>query len=330
MTPPACTARPPADGDNDSLRVESAWLTETVLLLARGIAADNALDRLPILADAVEEAGCDNFALLNHLRADVPHRVECWALRRLLRTTLVLPGGVQMSFAWCPPGTFLMGSPETEAHHQDEELQHEVRLTRGFHAGVHPVTQAEWKAVMGTDRCRFKGANLPVENVSWENAQVFCAKVRALTGKPVRLPTEAEWEYAARGGTATPFYWGCELNGTQANCRGDYPYGTETRGPRLNATSPVGSYAAEFPHPWGLADMIGNVYEWCADWYDPEFYGRSPMVDPECHSGRHINRVLRGGCWNTDAENCRAASGYAADPGAIGDSLGIRVVFCLK
>lgn len=328
LTPLACSHLPPA-GTTDPQRVEEGWLTETVLTLARGIAAEVAFDRLPILADALEDAGCDHLPLLNHLRYDEPHRVHCWALRRLLRTTLVLPGGVAMAFAWCPPGSFLMGSPETEAHRQDEEIQHEVRLTRGFYAVVHPVTQAEWKAVMDTDRCRFKGAKLPVENVSWEDAQAFCRKVRELTGKAVRLPTEAEWEYAARGGTTTPFYWGGELNGTQANCIGTYPYGTEATGPDLEATSPVGSYAAEFPHPWGLADVIGNVWEWCADWYDPEFYSRSPKVDPECHSGRHINRVLRGGSLNADAENCRAASGYGADPGAIGDSLGFRVVFSL-
>ncbi len=327
MTPLACSHLPPADAP-DSLRVEEGWLTETVLLLARGIAADNALDRLPILADAVEEAGCDNVALLNHLRADEPHRVECWALRRLLRTMLVLPGGVEMAFAWCPPGSFLMGSPESESERSHGELQHAVRLTRGFYAGVHPVTQAEWAAVMGTDPSRFKGANLPVESVSWEDAQTFCQKVRELTGKAVRLPTEAEWEYACRGGTTTPFYWGSELNGTQANCIGNDPYGTDTSGPYLESTSPVGSYADGFPHPWGLTDVIGNVWEWCADWYTAAYYANSPMVDPECGTGAQKYRVLRGGSWIYGG-SCRSAKRNLDDPASRDSFIGFRVVFFL-
>lgn len=322
-----CSHLPPTDA-RDPLRVEEAWLTETVLLLARGVAADVAFDRLPIVADALEEAGCDNVALLHHLRSGEPHRVECWALRRLLRTTLTLPGGVEMAFAWCPPGVFLMGSPESEAGRLDDEQQHEVRLTKGFYAGVHPVTQEQWRAVMGSDPSHFQGDTLPVERVSWEGAQAFCAKVRELTGKLVRLPTEAEWEYAARGGTATPFYWGSALNGMQANCNGNRPYGTETTGPYLEATSAVGKYAAEYPHPWGLTDVIGNVLEWCADWYDEGFYARSPAEDPECRDGEQACRILRGGSWSYPAWNCRAAARHGILPANCGYKLGFRVVFC--
>jgi formylglycine-generating enzyme required for sulfatase activity len=277
----------------------------------------------------VEEAGCDNFALLHHLRYGDPHRVECWALRRLLRTTLALPGGVEMAFAWCPPGVFLMGSPESEAERDDDEQQHEVRITKGFYAGVHPVTQAEWSAVMNSDPSHFKGATLPVESVSWEDAQAFCATVRELTGKPVRLPTEAEWEYACRGGTATPFFWGSELNGTQANCDGNSPYGTEATGPYLEATSPVGKYAGAFPHPWGLTDVHGNVWEWCANWYDAGFYARSPTDDPEGRDGEQKYRVLRGGSWNYFARLCRAALRCGDVPANRDGTYGFRVVFCL-
>ncbi len=320
-----CSHLPPAD----SPAVDPAWLSETVLLLARGIAAENAFDRLPILADALEEAGCDHFGLLNHLRSNEPHRVECWALRRVLRTTLLLPGGVEMAFAYCPPGSFLMGSPEAEAERSDDELQHEVRLTKGFFCGVHPLTQAEWRAVMGTEPSHFKGDTLPVESVSWDDAQAFCAKVLELTVKAVRLPTEAEWEYACRGGTATPFFWGNELNGTQANCNGNDPYGTETTGPNLAGTSPVGKYAGDFPHPWGLADVHGNVWEWCADWYDEEFYARSPAADPECWDGEQKYCILRGGSWDDNAWNCRAADHFWTEPANRYYSCGFRVVCCL-
>jgi formylglycine-generating enzyme required for sulfatase activity len=313
----------------DAAAFDPAWLTETVLSLARGIAADVALDRLPILADALEEAGCDNFALLNHFRSPEPHRVECWALRRVLRTTLMLPGGVEMAFAYCPSGSFLMGSPESEAERWDDELQHEVRLTKGFSCGVFPVTQAQWRAVMGTDPSHFKGDDLPVEQVSWDDAQAFCAKVRELTGTAVRLPTEAEWEYACRGGTTTPFYWGAELNGTQANCDGNVSYGTATAGPYRERTSSVGSYAEGFPHPWGLADVHGNVWEWCEDWYDTASYARSPAVDPLCCDGEQKYRVLRGGSWRSLPDDCRAAYRDRNKPGTRLNYHGFRVVFCL-
>ena len=322
-----CSHLPPFDIPNP-LWLDEKWLTETVLALSRGIATENALDRLPILADALEEAGCDNAALLHHLRYCEQHRVKCWALRRVLRTTLVLPGRVEMSFAYCPKGSFLMGSPESEAKLSNDEQQHEVRLTRGFNAGVHPVTQAEWKAVMNTDPSRFKGDNLPVMNVSWEDAQAFCAKLRELTGKQVRLPTEAEWEYACRGGTTTPFYWGSELNGTQANCNGYVPYGTETTGPYRRTISPVGSYANNYPHPWGLMDVHGNVWEWCSDWYDAGFYARSPKDDPECRDGEKRCRVERGGSWFFETFCCRAASRSKESAEHSSELCGFRVVFC--
>jgi sulfatase modifying factor 1 len=326
--PTTCSHLPPANAP-EPLLVDEAWLTETVLALSRGIATENAFDRLPILADALEEAGCDNAAMLHHLRYCEHHRVECWALRRVLRTTLVLPGGIEMSFAYCPPGSFLMGSPETEADRLDNELQHEVRLTKGFYAGVHPVTQAEWVAVMGTEPSEFKGDDLPVDNVSWDDAQSFCEKVRELTGRQVRLPTEAEWEYASRGGTTTPFYWGSELNGTQANCNGNYPNGTETTGPDLQSTSPVGTYAVEFPHPWGLTDMHGNVWEWCADWFDAVYYARSPKDNPLCQDGEQKYRILRGGSFFDNARGCRAADRIRYEPENRSGGHGFRVVFSL-
>ena len=112
-----------------------------------------------------------------------------------------------MTFAWCPPGTFLMGSPPSEESRFDDETQHRVTLTRGFHLGIHPVTQAQWQAVMGDNPSHFKGHDRPVEQVSWDDCQAFCTKLGQLAGKRFRLPTEAEWEYACREGTTTPFYF---------------------------------------------------------------------------------------------------------------------------
>ncbi len=221
------------------------------------------------------------------------------------RHEIPLPGGAKMAFAWCPPGTFLMGSPSSEKERGDNETQHAVTLTKGFWMGIHPVTQAQWRAVMGTDPSHFKGDTLPVERVSWDDTQAFCRDLKQQAGVELRMPTEAEWEYAARGGTMTPFYFGSVLDGAQANCNGINPYGVGTHGPSLETTTPVGNYAAKYPSPWGLTDMLGNVWEWCADWYGA-YTGRE-IEDPTGSKVGGSSRVRRGGGWNSEARYCRAA-----------------------
>jgi len=244
------------------------------------------------------------------------------------RCELVLPGGTKMAFAWCPPGTFVMGSSVSEMGRSKDEHPHDVRLTRGFYCGVYPVSQTEWKTVMNGAPSSIKGANLPVETVTWNEAVAFCQNVQEQTGVSTRLPTEAEWEYACRGGTTSPFCWGNELNGTQANCDGKYPYGTETKGPSLPTPSPVGSYAGAFPHPWGLADTHGNVQEWCGDWYDPDYYQRSPKNDPLCLDSGQEGHVLRGGYWLYIAQDCRSATrNKLPSNAALHAGSGFRVVF---
>jgi len=193
-----------------------------------------------------------------------------------------------------------------------------VTLTKGFWTGVHPVTQAQWRAVMGTEPSYFKGDTLPVECVSWDDAVAFCGTLKPKTGLEVRLPTEAEWEYAARGGTTTPFYWGSELNGTQANCDGNDPYGTTTKGPSLETTTAVGTYAGKYPHPWGLTDVMGNVWEWCSGWYDPE-----------CRDGEQTKRIQRGGNWSRYPRSCRAAYRDVIAPGTRSSYFGFRVCVAL-
>jgi len=244
------------------------------------------------------------------------------------RFDLELPGGVKMAFAWCPSGCFTMGSPEQEQHRDPESEQCRIIcFARGFFCGIHPVTQAELEAIMQDNPSRFEGERLPVDSVSWIDAEAFWQKSRELTGKPVRLPTEAEWEYACRGGTTTPFYWGSELNGTQANCNGSDPYGTPTSGPYLGRTTPVGSYATKFPHPWGLTDLHGNVTEWCADWYTPRILDVEGIYDPVYQVGERKARVTRGGSWGMEPDLCRAAFRNAASPDVCTADEGFRVVF---
>ena len=210
-----------------------------------------------------------------------------------------------MEFASIPAGKFLMGSPKTEKERDPDETQHEVTLTQGFRMGVHEVTQAQYEQVMGKNPSFSKGATLPVEQVSYDDALAFCKKLSDLpaekaAGRKYRLPTEAEWEYCCRAGTSTPFHFGNELNGTQANCDGTTPYGTTKKGPFLRKTTPVGSYP---PNAWGLYDMHGNVWEWCQDWYGD--YPKQSVTDsrgPEVGS----LRVLRGGSWFNEAAICRS------------------------
>ena len=184
---------------------------------------------------------------------------------------------IGMKFVWIPPGNFMMGSPKEEKERQDNETQHKVTLTKGFYMGVYTVTQEQWQEVMGNNPSHFKGEkNLPVEKVSWDDCQEFIKKLREKDKKPYRLPTEAEWEYACRAGTTTPFHFGETISTDQANYNGNFIYGNGKKGVYREKTTPVGSFPA---NAWGLHDMHGNVWQWCQDWYGD--YPQKDVVDPQ-------------------------------------------------
>ena len=231
--------------------------------------------------------------------------------------------GVEYAFRWCPPGTFMMGSPESESRRYDDETQHQVMLTRGFWMLETEVTQGMWESVMGNNPSYFKGIKLPVETVSWNDCQEFIATLNTLkiapSGYRFSLPTEAQWEYACRAGTTTVFHFGSVLNGDQANCDGNYPYGTKTKGKFLQKTSDVGSYPA---NDWGLYDMHGNVWEWCSDWYDG--YPSGDVTDPVGPSTGSL-RVVRGGCWCDLAWHCRSADRNRDVPSYRSFNIGLRL-----
>jgi formylglycine-generating enzyme required for sulfatase activity len=226
---------------------------------------------------------------------------------------------LDMKLALIPAGKFLMGSPAGEAERDPEERQHEVVIARPFYLGVYEVTQAQYQKLMGKNPSHFaaSGPDHPVETVRWREAVDFCSRLskreaETKAGRVYRLPTEAEWEYACRAGTTTPFHTGKNLSSMQANFNGAYPYGDSDKGPNLKKTAKVGSYP---PNAWGLYDMHGNVSEWCADWYDPDYYQNSPREGPKgpqkgvLPTGFETDyfRVVRGGCWLDEARGCRAA-----------------------
>ncbi len=237
--------------------------------------------------------------------------------------------GVSHLFRWCEPGTFLMGSPETEPEREPwgegNETQHPVTLSRGFWIAETPVTQALWEIFMGDNPSRFQGAEHPVEQVSWDDAQHFISKLNGM--KPelqLCLPTEAQWEYACRAGTSTPFYFGDNISTDQVNYDGNYPYHNGKKGEDRSQTIEVKALP---PNRWGLYQMHGNVWEWCQDWYATE-YPSEPVTDPQ-GAASSLFRVLRGGSWFNNGRYCRSAFRYAFVPADRLSDYGFRLALGL-
>lgn len=229
--------------------------------------------------------------------------------------------GVRQGFRWMPPGTFLMGSPETEIDRYKDETQHTVTLTQGFWLADTACTQALWQAVMGENPSHFKDdPHNPVENVSWEDTQPFFAHLNQLCPDlAARLPTEAEWEYACRAGTTTPFSFGDNIRPEQVNYNGNYPYADGKEGEYRVKTVPVKSLPA---NPWGLYEMHGNVWEWCQDWFDEYL---TDQVENSTGANQGGNRVLRGGSWDSLGVSTRSAFRYKFVSAGHSNTLGFRL-----
>jgi formylglycine-generating enzyme required for sulfatase activity len=186
---------------------------------------------------------------------------------------------IGMKFVWIPPGSFLLGSPRDEVGRCANETQHKVTFTKGFYMAAHLVTQEQWRAVMGNNPSYHRGkGKLPVENVSWYDCQEFLHKMRKKDGQPYRLPSEAEWEYACRAGTTTRFHFGETVSTDQANFDGTIEaFDEPKKGVFRGQTTPVGSFP---PNAWGLFDMHGNLWQWCADLYVGD-YSPKPVIAPD-------------------------------------------------
>ena len=227
-----------------------------------------------------------------------------------------LGDGVVLEIVYIPGGTFQMGSTERTA----EQPVHQVTV-KPFFMGKYPITQEQWQAVMGNNPSYFKGAKRPVEQVSWQDAFEFCAKLSQKTGKNYRLPSEAEWEYACRAGTTTPFHFGETITPDLVNYDGNNPYASAPKGVYRQETTPVGKFP---PNAFGLYDMHGNVLEWCQDvWHDN--YNGAPADGSAWENNGSDYRVQCGGSWDYSAVYCRCAYRYRLTLGVRYRDRGFRV-----
>ena len=231
------------------------------------------------------------------------------------------PKELGMEFVKIPAGSFLMGSPENEPQRESGEVQHKVTLSKDFYMSKYPITFTQYdKFCEATGRPKpsdysWGRNNRPVIDVSWEDAMAFCAWIGC------RLPTEAEWEYACKAGTTTPFNTGKNLTTDDANYDGGYPYNDYEQGTYRQRTMPVGTVGK--PNAWGLYDMHGNVQEWCYDWYDE--YSKTEQIDPKGpENGTY--RILRGGSWTSRAKQCRSAYRGGCEYNSRLDDAGFRIV----
>ncbi|WP_417033551.1 formylglycine-generating enzyme family protein [Dolichospermum planctonicum] len=233
-----------------------------------------------------------------------------------------LGNNITLDMVQIPGGSFMMGSPTSEkGRRESESPQHQVNVP-GFSMGKFVVTQEQYQQIMGNNPSSFSGAKRPVEQVSWNDAVEFCQKLSEKTGREYRLPSEAEWEYACRGGTTTPFHFGETITTDLANYNGTYTYASEPKGKNLGQTTDVGSFP---PNAFGLYDMHGNVWEWCQDdWHDD--YIDAPKDGSVWTSRSGDGKMLRGGSWFNAPEGCRSAYRYYDDAGFDSLSNGFRVV----
>ena len=243
-----------------------------------------------------------------------------------------LDEAINLEMVTIPAGTFMMGSSESESQrNSDEGPQYEVSLA-AFSLAKYPVTQAQWRFVAGLDQINrelnadpshFKGDERPVETVSWHEAVEFCDRLSHHTGNEYNLPTEAQWEYACRAGTTTPFHFGDTILPKIANYSCTESYGNAPRGKHRQQTTPVDEF--DVANAFGLCDMHGNVWEWCAD-HRHDTYENAPTDGSTWLSDdEDAIRVTRGGSWSDNPAYCRSATRHDCRPGGRHNYIGFRV-----
>jgi uncharacterized protein (TIGR02996 family) len=285
-----------------------------------------------VFADWLEERGDPRAELIRLLeelaRPKCTYRNRKEARLRELMNAVVQPiapiftNKLGMEFVAIPPGTFRMGSPEDEHGRHRDETPHIVTITRGFFLGRFPVTQEQWQRIRRANPSYWKGKTLPVDNVNRVRALEWIESLRRRDRLAYRLPTEAEWEYACRAGTSTPYFFGRGLSMQQANISGAKSRRSARRGKSRKKSTSVGSFP---PNAFGLFDMHGNVWEWCQDSYGE--FAPEPKIDPLFQNDSE-QFVLRGGSWWNEAERARSAARHSLSATATGSAVGLRL--CLS
>ena len=336
--------------DQRTLDAQKADLAKAVTQYQQNMAATEKAKQAAAAkekADAAAKVETERLAALEKKREDEARQKEIARLQglkdeaeRLAREkaaqvpakemSLDLGGGVTMELVRIKAGSFTMGSPESELERFANEKQHRVTISNDFYMGKYAVTQEQYEAVMGTNPSYFtkeKGGGLkhPVEQVSWNDAMDFCKKVSARSGKTIVLPTEAQWEFACRAGTTTPFNFEGQISAEKVNYNATYTYDGSAKGLYREKTTPVGTFA---PNKWGLYDMHGNVYQWCWDVY---MNGYETLVEKDpFNAGKPDEaRVLRGGSWIFFPRFCRSAFRLSLTPDDRLNYVGFRIVIPL-
>jgi formylglycine-generating enzyme required for sulfatase activity len=232
-----------------------------------------------------------------------------------------LGNGVMLEMVEIPAGTFYMGSPENEkGRSYTESPQHQVNVP-SFFIGKYPLTQAQYQAIMGNNPAYFNGNNRPVECVSWDDGVAFCQKLSQKTGKNYKLPSEAQWEYACRAGTTTPFYFGESITPYLVNYDGNYAYAAAPKGQYRKQTTDVGTFP---PNAFGLYDMHGNVWEWCEDDWQKNYI--DAPINGNALIDQSICKLMRGGSWDHLPVFCRSAYRSSYNLDSYYFNIGFRVV----
>lgn len=244
-----------------------------------------------------------------------------WTKHATEQFTEALGNNLDLEMLLIPSGAYQMGSPRHTGK-PDEQPQHLVTI-KSFMISKFLITQAQWKAIMGKlPSCRFKGENLPVERISWKDAQEFCKRLSKKSGRTYQLPSETQWEYACRAGTSTPFSFGTTITIRVANYNGEHTFRDEPRGIYFHSTNAGGKFP---PNAFGLYDMHGNLWEWCADnWLDN--YSSSPRDSSSYQNRESQYRVGRGGSWHEPPELCRSAARIKFLQSDAEEFIGFRVV----
>ena len=249
-----------------------------------------------------------------------------------------LDAGGKLELVYIPVGSFVMGQTaaekqqliaevgeETYQKYYARELPQHLVNVSAFYMGKYPITQSQYLAIMGANPAHFQGAKLPVENVSWHDAQSFCQKLSQKTGKKIGLPSEAQWEYACRAETHTPFHFGETITTDLVNFNGNYTYGNAPKGKYLEKTTPVGFYRVA--NDFGLYDMHGNVWEWCLDHFYENYQGAPQDGGAWIDKNDSDPRILRGGSWVDNPRYCRSAYRYRDTADFRVYNIGFRVVY---